>query len=114
MSEVSFYVFEKKGEIACIDKKMEVKGVAKTLTEEGGSYLRHRSLVAYIKNTVPLIRKLLTVKYIVMFFFLNCYLAVPRSTLGHCRGGRLTNPMLITAFGYWFQPEGHWQPHNEA
>ena len=100
MSEVSFYVFEKKGEIACIDKKMEVKGVAKTLTEEGGSYLRHRSLVAYIKNTVPLIRKLLTVKYIEMFFFLNCYLAVPRSTLGHCRGGRLTNPMLITAFGY--------------
>ena len=99
MSEVSFYVFEKKGEIACIDKKMEVKGVAKTLIEEGGSYLRHRPLVAYIKNTVPLIRKLLTVKYIVDFF-LNCYLAAPRLTLGHCRGGRLTNPMLITAFGY--------------
>ena len=22
--------------------------------------------------------------------------------------------MLITVFGYWFQPEGHWEPHNEV
>ena len=54
MSEVSFYVFEKKEEtffrqgieksyerIARIDKKMEVKEVAKTLIEQRGSYLRH-------------------------------------------------------------------------
>ena len=65
MSEVSFYVFEKKEEtffrqgieksyerIARIDKKMEVKEVAKTLIEQGGSYLRHRSHVANIKNTI--------------------------------------------------------------
>ena len=31
-------------------------------------------------------------------FFLNCYLAVPRPTLGHYRRGSLTHPMLITAF----------------
>ena len=35
--------------------------------------------------------------FLVAIFF-NCYLAVPRPTLGHCRGGSLTNPMLITAF----------------
>ena len=33
-----------------------------------------------------------------MFFFLNCYLTVPRPTLGHYRGDSLTHPMLITAF----------------
>ena len=32
------------------------------------------------------------------FFFWNCYLAVPRPTLGHSRGDSLINPMLITAF----------------
>ena len=32
------------------------------------------------------------------FFFFICYLAVSRSILGHCRGGSLTNRMLITAF----------------
>ena len=32
------------------------------------------------------------------FFFINCYLAVPRPTLAHTRGDSLTNPMLITAF----------------
>ena len=31
-------------------------------------------------------------------FFFNCYLAVPRPTLGHSRGDSLTNPMLITVF----------------
>ena len=54
MSEVSFYFFEKKEEtyfkngiekgyerVARIDKKMEVKEVAKTLIEQGGSYLSH-------------------------------------------------------------------------
>ena len=30
--------------------------------------------------------------------FFNCQLAAPRPTLGHCRGGSLINPMLITAF----------------
>ena len=30
--------------------------------------------------------------------FFNCYLAVPRPTLGHSRGDSLTNPMLIIAF----------------
>ena len=29
--------------------------------------------------------------------FFNCYLTVPRPTLGHYRGGSLTHPMLITA-----------------
>ena len=34
--------------------------------------------------------------------FFNCYLAVPRPTLGHSRGDSLTNPMLITAlFAIW-------------
>ena len=30
--------------------------------------------------------------------FFNCYLAVPRPTLGHFRGDSFINPMLITAF----------------
>ena len=25
-----------------------------------------------------------------------CYLAAPQQTLGHCQGGSLTNPILIT------------------
>ena len=33
-----------------------------------------------------------------IFFFFNCYLAVPRPTLGHSQGDSLTNSMLITAF----------------
>ena len=36
----------------------------------------------------------------------NCYLAASRSTLGHYRGDRLTQPMLITTFER-FRPEGH-------
>ena len=36
---------------------MEVKEVAKTLIEQGGSYLRHRSLVANIKITGAKIRE---------------------------------------------------------
>ena len=38
----------------------------------------------------------LLLMYIRKFFY--CYLAAPRPTLGHCRGGSLTNLMLITAF----------------
>ena len=83
MSEVSFYVFEKKEEggnlfqiwnkksyerVAHFDKKMEVKDVAKALTEQGASYLRHRSHVANIKNTLPLIRESFNGKYIEMDF----------------------------------------------
>ena len=30
--------------------------------------------------------------------FFNYYLAAPRPTLGHYRGGSFTHPMLITAF----------------
>ena len=36
---------------------MEVKKVAKTLIGQGGSYLRHRSHVANIKITLPLIHE---------------------------------------------------------
>ena len=84
MSEISFFVFEKKEEtyfkngieesykrLARIDKKMEVKEVAKTLIEQGGSYLRHRSHVANIKNTLPLIRESFKGKYIEMDFSEN-------------------------------------------
>ena len=39
------------------------------------------------------------------FFFFNCYLAVPRPTLGHSWGDSLANPMLITAFFYIFDPK---------
>ena len=54
-----------------IDKKMEVKEVAKTLIEQGGSYLRRRSHVANIKNTLPLIRESFNGKYIEMDFSEN-------------------------------------------
>ena len=46
-------------------------------------------------------------------FFLNCYFAVPRPTLGHSQGASLTNPMLITAF-VQVRPEGHREPRNEV
>ena len=45
--------------------------------------------------------------------FFNCYLAIPRPTLGHSPGDSLTNPMLITAF-LQFRSEGHREPRNEA
>ena len=38
------------------------------------------------------------------FLFFNCYLAAPRPTFGHCQGGSLFNPTLITAFTY-FDPK---------
>ena len=41
---------------------------------------------------------------VLFFFILNCYLAAPWPTLGHCRGDSLTHPMLITAF-YIFGPK---------
>ena len=47
------------------------------------------------------------------FFFFNCFLAVPRPTLGHSQGDSLTNPMLITAFVH-IRPEGHREPRNEV
>ena len=46
-------------------------------------------------------------------FFFNCYLAAPRLTLGHYRGGNLTHPMLITC-ALHILPEGHWEPCNEV
>ena len=45
--------------------------------------------------------------------FLECYLAVPRSTLGHSQGDILNNAMLITAF-IQVRPKGHWEPHNKV
>ena len=48
-----------------------------------------------------------------LIFFFNCYLAAPRPTLDHYRGGSLTHPMLITAF-LPIRPEGHREPHNEV
>ena len=39
--------------------------------------------------------------------FFNWYCGAPRPMLDQFRWGSLTNPMLITAFGYWFQPECH-------
>ena len=46
-------------------------------------------------------------------FFLNCYLAGPRATLGHYRGGSLTHPMLITAFLH-IRPKDHREPRSEV
>ena len=34
--------------------------------------------------------------------FFNCYLAAPKSTLGHCRRDILTKSLVITAFGSIF------------
>ena len=50
---------------------MEVKEVAKTLIEQGGSYLRHRSDVANTKNALPLTRESFNGKYIEMDFSEN-------------------------------------------
>ena len=47
------------------------------------------------------------------FFFFNCYLAVPRPTLGHSQGDSLTNPMLITAYVHIW-PEGHRESRNRV
>ena len=48
-----------------------------------------------------------------IFFFFNCYLAVPRPTLGHSQGDSLTNLMLITAFVH-IRPESQREPRNEV
>ena len=58
------------------------------------------SLLSYTSNTITILS------------FFNCYLAVPRPTLGHSQGDSLTNPMLITSFIH-ILPEGHWEPGNE-
>ena len=47
------------------------------------------------------------------YFFFNCYLAAPRPTLGHYRGGSLTHPMLITCVLH-IRPEGYQEPRNEV
>ena len=46
--------------------------------------------------------------------FFNCYLATPRSILGHYQGGSFTHPMLITVLLH-IQPEnlGHREPCND-
>ena len=40
-------------------------------------------------------------------------MTAPRLTFGHCRGGSLTHPMLITAFLH-VQPKGHQEPRSEV
>ena len=46
-------------------------------------------------------------------FFFTSYLAAPRPTLGHYRGGSLTKLMLITPLAYQFRPESHRYPRRE-
>ena len=47
------------------------------------------------------------------YFFYICYLAAPRPTLDHYRGGSLTHPLLINCILH-IQPEVHWEPCNEV
>ena len=47
------------------------------------------------------------------WYFLNCYLAAPLPTLGHYRGGSLTQLMLITCVLHTL-PEGHQEPCNKV
>ena len=47
---------------------------------------------------------LIVCSFIFLDYFIYRYLAAPRPTLGHCCVGRLTKPMLITAFTY-FDPK---------
>ena len=49
----------------------------------------------------------LLLEHFLIFFII--YLAAPQTTLGHCRGGSLTNPM--SAF-YLFRRESHQEPRN--
>ena len=51
-------------------------------------------------------------KFYFLIFF-NCYLVIPRPTLGHSREDILTKQMLITTF-VQFQPKGHQGPRNEV
>ena len=37
--------------------------------------------------------------------FFNYCIAAPWPTLGHCQGGSITNPVLITGLDSWFNPE---------
>ena len=56
-----------------------------------------------VKNCIKKLYSFFVFFFVFVFFF-NCYLAVPRPTLGHYRGDSLTHPMLITAF-YMFDPK---------
>ena len=49
----------------------------------------------------------LLVVYITWFSvtFFNCYLAVPWPSLGHCRGGSVTNSILISVYRYLYDLE---------
>ena len=51
--------------------------------------------------------------FFIYLFFFNCYLAVPRPTLGHSQGDSLTNPMLITAY-VRIRPKGQQEPRSEV
>ena len=51
--------------------------------------------------------------YLYLYIYVNRYLAAPRPTLGHYRGGSLTHPMLITCVLH-IRPEGHREPRNEV
>ena len=63
---------------------------------------------------VPSLDHLLSVVVLFLFFaFFNCYLVVPRPTLGHSEGDNFTIPMLIKSFvQVW--PEGHLELRNKV
>ena len=49
----------------------------------------------------------------ILYGVFNCYLAVPKPTLGHYWGGSVTHPMLITELLH-VRPKSHREPHNEV
>ena len=51
--------------------------------------------------------------FFVLFCFFNCYLALPRPTLGHSQRDSLTNPMLIMAFVH-VRSIGHQESRNKV
>ena len=61
--------------------------------------------VSCLKNDETAFSFNLKALFVLKIFFFNCYLAVPRPTLGHSQGDSLTNLMLITAFLYMFDPK---------
>ena len=48
---------------------------------------------------------------VLIYYFSNCYLAVPRPASDHYRRGSLTHLILITGFLHIW-PEGHWESCN--
>ena len=54
-----------------------------------------------------------SVSMIIIIIIFNCYLAVPRPTLGHSQGDSLANPVLITVY-VRIQPKGHWELRNKV